>query len=99
MEVLVHLDLPPDDLPDDYVMLRAELPDVPPPGQAEGSGASREAGDAWLARRATPVLRVPSVIVPQATNLLFNPLHPASGAARITAVAPFRIDPRLHREG
>ena len=98
VEVLVHLDLAPESLPDDYVMLRAALPDDPPPEQAGQEEASpREVGDAWLARRAAPVLRVPSVIVPQAANLLFNPVHPAAQAARIVAVEPFRFDPRLLR--
>ena len=99
VEVLVHLDLAPESLPDDYVMLRAALPDDPPPEQAGPAGAAdpREAGDAWLARRAAPVLRVPSAIVPQATNLLLDPLHPAAQAARIVAVEPFRFDPRLLR--
>lgn len=31
LEVLVHLDRPPEDLPDDYIMLRVRLPDDPPP--------------------------------------------------------------------
>jgi RES domain-containing protein len=99
VEVLVHLDLVPDSLPDDYVMLRAALPDDPPPEQVGPQGAAdpRAFGDAWLARRAVPVLRVPSVLVPQAANLLLDPLHPAARAARIVAVEPFRFDPRLLR--
>jgi len=31
LDVLVHLDVALDDLPDDYVMLRVALPDDPPP--------------------------------------------------------------------
>ncbi len=99
VEVLVHLDLTPETLPDDYVMLRADLPDDPPPEHAGPAGLAdpREVGDAWLARRAVPLLRVPSVIVPQAMNLLLDPLHPAARAARIAAVEPFHFDPRLLR--
>lgn len=96
VEVLVHLDLAAEDLPDDYVMLRAELPDDPPPQQAvPGAAGPRETGDRWLAQRATPVLRVASVIVPQAANLLLDPLHPAAGLARVVSTEPFRFDPRL----
>lgn len=97
VEVLVHLDLPPEDLPDDYVMLRVALPDDPPPEQAEATTEPRAAGDAWLARGAVPVLRVPSAVVPQAANLLLNPRHPAAAPAHIAGREPFRFDPRLLR--
>lgn len=95
VEVLVHLDLPPEDLPDDYVLLRAVLPDDPPPETAADTTQPRWAGQAWLTRAASPVLRVPSAIVPHAANLLLNPLHPAAQAARIAETIPFRFDPRL----
>ena len=96
VEVLVHLDLPPEDLPDDYVMLRAELPDDPPPLEPMlDAGHARETGDRWLAQRATPVLRVASIVVPQAFNLLLDPLHPAARRARVIASEPFGFDPRL----
>jgi RES domain-containing protein len=92
--VRVHLDLPPDLLPADYVLLQAALPDA-----AETLAAlppdPRSAGDAWLAAGRAPVLRVPSVLVPAASNLLLNPAHPAAAAARIAAVTPFAFDPRL----
>jgi RES domain-containing protein len=99
LEVLVHLDLPPEDLPDDYVMLRVALPDDTPPAQVapEDTADPRAAGDAWLEGRKSAVLRVPSVLVPQAMNLLCNPLHPAAQAVRIEATLPFRFDPRLLR--
>ncbi len=41
------------------------------------------------------MLRVPSVIVPQAFNYLLNPLHPAAATARVMHSEPFRFDPRL----
>ncbi len=94
LEVRVHLDLPPELLPADYVMMRLTLP--------EGEEAlaalpddPREAGDAWLDGARSPVLRVPSVLVPAAANLLLNPAHPGAAAARIEAIDPFGFDPRL----
>lgn len=94
LEVRVHLDLPPDLLPADYVLLRAFLPDA-----AEMLDAlpedPRAVGDAWLAEARSPVLSVPSTIVPAARNLLLNPAHPGAAEARIEALTPFAFDPRL----
>ena len=50
LAVRVHLDLPPDLLPDDYVLMRVDLPDEPPEEvaaerslrQLEGRGSHRE---------------------------------------------------------
>ena len=52
-------------------------------------------GDAWLASGKSPVLRVPSAIVPGESNYLLNPAHPKF--ARITIGAPerFELDLRL----
>jgi len=90
----VHLDLPPDLLPADYVMLRAALPDAAET-LATLPADPRAAGDAWLAAGRGPVLRVPSVLVPGAWNLLLNPSHPGAAEARIEDIAPFAFDPRL----
>ena len=95
LEVLVHLDLPHDLLPDDYVLLRAELPNEPPELVGDLPADPRTAGDAWLAARGKAVLRVPSVLVPAASNLLLNPGHARAADARIASAEPFRFDPRL----
>lgn len=52
-------------------------------------------GDDWARSAPTPVLRVPSAIVPVEHNYLFNPLHPQFGMARLGEAVPFPIDPRL----
>jgi RES domain-containing protein len=94
LEVRVHLDLPPDLLPADYVLMRLLLP-APPETIHALPENPREAGDAWLAQARSPVLRVPSVLVPAAGNLLLNPAHPGAAAARIESIEPFAFDPRL----
>lgn len=55
-------------------------------------------GDDWLGRGEAPVLRVPSAIVPEETNLIFNPEHPH--APKVVAGEPFilAVDARLRRE-
>jgi RES domain-containing protein len=52
-------------------------------------------GDAWVRERRTPILLVPSAVVPSENNVLVNPAHP--DARRITCASPsaFTYDPRL----
>ena len=99
LEVLVHLDLTASLLPDDYVLLRVELPDEPPGHVAAVPDDPRAAGDRWLRDAATAVLRVPSVIIPTTTNILLNPLYTNAAATRITDKEPFVFDERLLRRG
>jgi len=52
-------------------------------------------GDAWVAKRTSLALQVPSAIAPHHVNYLLNPAHP--DFARLTIAAPerFALDPRL----
>jgi RES domain-containing protein len=52
-------------------------------------------GDTWLTEQRTPVLRVPSFIVAESTNLLINPAHPLASRARIVGKRRFAFDRRL----
>jgi hypothetical protein len=99
LEVRVHPDLPPELLPDDYVLLRVDLPDEPPEEVAVMPPDPRVAGDAWLRSGRTAVLRAPSVIVPTATNLLLNPCHARAAEAQITLMQPFEFDPAFGKVG
>ena len=58
--------------------------------------ASASVGSVWLASLRSPILLVPSVVVPEERAALINPKHPAS--ARITArvLRPFEYN-RLFR--
>jgi RES domain-containing protein len=94
LEVRVHLDLPLDLLPDDYVLARVQLPDEPPGVPADTSDPL-EAGEIWLRDRQTATLRVPSLLVPFACNLLLNPNHARASDASIVSLTAFRFDPRL----
>ncbi len=55
-----------------------------------------EIGDDWLQAGSQLALRVPSVHIPEETNLLLNPLHPDFSKTIISPPAPFNFDPRLH---
>ena len=91
LEVLVHLDLPPDLIPDDMVLLAIDVPD-----DATLHRLDRTPTDADACRQALG-LRVPSVVVPQEANLLLNVRHADMTRVRVVGTDPFRFDPRLLR--
>jgi RES domain-containing protein len=95
LEVRVHLDLPPELLPEDYTLLTIDLDDLAVETVADLMAEPRAFGDAWLVARRTPILCVPSTIVPESTNLLLNPRHPDAGTTRIIGQRPFDFDRRL----
>jgi RES domain-containing protein len=55
-------------------------------------------GDRWVAEGRSLVLRVPSAIVPSASNYLINPAHPRFVAAVIEVPQRFAFDPRLLKQ-
>jgi RES domain-containing protein len=95
LEVRVHLDLPPELLPDDYVLATIDLDGLPAETVAKIPVAPAAFGDAWLREQRTPVLQVPSAIVPESPNLLLNPAHPDAARARIVSQRRFAFDRRL----
>jgi RES domain-containing protein len=95
LEVRVHLDIPPDLIPDDYVLVGVDLGSLPVEPLPTLPTDPRKFGDAWLREQRTPILQVPSFIVPESSNLLLNPAHPLAGRARITHKRPFAFDRRL----
>ncbi len=56
---------------------------------------TQEAGRAWLGRSERPVLAVPSVLLPEETNYILNPRHPAFAQFRAEHERLFFFDPRL----
>lgn len=108
LEVLVHLDLPIDFLPDDYVLIGIDIPDdvaikriessgLPSDWGASDGSVSRAVGKSWLDKVESAALLVPSVIVPEENNVLINPGH--GDATRIVEKSNrlFSFDPRLSR--
>ena len=94
LEVRVHLDLPFELLPADFVFMQVAIPDDPNTLFAN-AGDSVSVGNAWLIEAASAALRVPSVLVPHASNVLWNPRHPEAAQALVREIEPFDFDPRL----
>jgi RES domain-containing protein len=59
------------------------------------TAASQGLGDAWVLAARSPVLAVPSVIVPEERNYVLNPNHPRFSEIQIGAPVVCSIDPRL----
>ena len=108
LETLVHLEVDPEDIPDRYRMLTVDAPDDVPVGTWRTEDLDLEwpewRSDAEITRAlAEPffeeerhvLLRVPSVLVPEAYNALLNPAHPEAGRFSITGDVSAMLDPRL----
>lgn len=106
LEVLVHVE--PLQTPDDLRLLGLELPEeltieelgpalLPEDWRSVPAPESTQSiGSAWLKRRSSVALRVPSIIVPMESNVLLNPRHPEMIRVRISSNEAFRFDSRLH---
>jgi RES domain-containing protein len=97
LEVRVHLDLPPELLPDDYVLVRLGLAGLDYEDIGAWPDDPRAVGDDWLRSRRTPLLRAPSSIVAESRTVLLNPAHPEAREAVILSQRGFSFDTRLWR--
>ncbi len=95
LEILVHLDLSPELVPDDYVLMRVEWPDqIAYEAITQFVDDERSVGDEWLEAARSAILLVPSVILPHSFNLLLNCGHVDMSEIKFT-VEPLSFDPRL----
>lgn len=90
--VLVAIDLPKGAAP----ALQPTLADLPT-GWADMpvSEAAQQFGRQWLVAARDLMLLVPSVIIPEATNAVINPAHPAYREIRLEIVRDFYFDARM----
>jgi len=102
LEVCVHTSA--NDVPPEFTLLKIEGPDLPAPSIKSEDlpqdwrsrlEVTRDIGTGWLERNRNVLLRVPSVIVPETVNLLFNPSHAHAAKFRITDVFSYPFDDRL----
>ena len=105
LEIMVHLEVDAEDLPSHYQLLGADIPDeMPvtalheselPEDWRQRASHTRMLGDDWLREAPAALLRVPSAIVPDASNYLFNPAHPDAARIGIASATRAAFDPRL----
>jgi RES domain-containing protein len=104
LEILVHLDVDPDNLPDAYQLIAVDVPDDVQvtdlskriaPGWSGNEKYSRARGNRWLDNARAPLARVPSAIMPFTFNYLLNPQHPEAAKLKIDGWYKVPYDPRL----
>lgn len=100
LEILVHIDA--SDAPTSYQLLAVDAPDkvgigatTLPADWEKDQGITQKIGTKFLEKCTHAVLRVPSVVMPQASNYLLNPAHPDAAAFRITQTWRYPFDSRL----
>jgi RES domain-containing protein len=102
LEVCVHTSA--NDVPPDFTLLKLEGPDlnVPsietkelPQDWRSRVEVTRDLGTAWLKRSESVLLRVPSALVPETVNFLFNPSDTQAKKFHITHAFSYPFDPRL----
>lgn len=95
LEILVHVRQ--DQIPN--VWIRAEIPETLTIETIDALPDSpADYGTAWLNSARSPILSVPSVIVPE-RNYLLNPGHPGFGIIQWAAPRDLQIDSRLTGPG
>lgn len=102
LEILVHA--PREALRLEWQVIEVDVPgewiedlEKPPLGWRDQpvSDPARGVGNAWLRALQMPALRLPSVIVPEESVLLLNPLHPKVAKLRSSGPTVFSFDPSL----
>lgn len=84
------------EIPDN--ILELDISELPGNWQEHPSPAStRDFGTDLLKKAEYPVIRVPSVVIPDEFNYLVNPLHPQSRHCKIIDVTDFIYDIRIKK--
>lgn len=105
LEVLVHLELSADEVPNNYQLLKVEYSQRAGVSRLstralvkdwrEDLELTRSIGDEWLTSGSSVLLKVPSSLVPNSFNYLFNPRHPLSEKATIISATKHPYDSRF----
>lgn len=105
LEILAHFEIDVRDLPARYRLLKLRAPDDLSVEDVtlqdfaadwvERTDVTRAIGDRWLERSRSPLLTVPSAVVPETFNVLLNPTHSDAKRIAVMYVSAHTIDPRL----
>jgi RES domain-containing protein len=102
LEVCVHTSA--NDVPPAFTLLKIQGPDLEVPSIPIVSLAkdwqthlevTRDLGTAWLEKKRSVLLRVPSAVVPETANFLFNPSHKQAAKFHIAEVFSYPFDLRF----
>jgi RES domain-containing protein len=102
LEVCVHTSA--NDVPPESTLLKIEGPEAKiavikpedlPADWTARLEITRDSGTAWLREKRSVLLQVPSAIVPETANFLFNPIHADAAKFRMTDAYSYPFDLRL----
>jgi RES domain-containing protein len=100
LEILVHATR--ETVPDFYQLIEIDVPDTLSIGELNledgwqtDVSRSRTAGSQTMQANRFAVIRVPSVVMPKASNYLINPLHPDAGKISIVETTEYPFNSRL----
>ncbi len=103
LETLVHTRK--NQIPTDYVLLEIQVDDsrieaiheddLPADWRNPEPQGSRNFGGEWVRSQRSVALVVPSIVIPQERNVLFNAHHPDFDRVRVSPPQPFWWDHRL----
>lgn len=84
------------EVPDD-IDITTYTPEMLPTGWNNPGSyvVSQKVGDAWYDSMRTPVLKIPSAVVPQEYNYVLHSLHPDYARIKLVAVTEFVPDKRI----
>lgn len=108
LEITAHLngvlEIPTDrylveiEIPDALKIQKLSIADLPKNWNAHPPSVfTQNLGDSFVQKLKSPVLKVPSSIVPQEFNLLINPHHPDAHKIEIISKERLAFDPRIVR--
>ncbi|RAI98694.1 RES domain-containing protein [Chitinophaga skermanii] len=92
---------------DHFALIQIEIPgklkitehpglDLPPKwNQPHDYRVTQSIGDAWYKREESPILKVPSAIIPQEFNYIINSQHPDFDSIKVISVNEFLFDEQL----
>ena len=100
LEILVHTER--EDIPATFQLLQIGTPDSIrtfepeiPQNWLHQIEQTQRIGTRFLKELEFPLMRIPSIVMPQASNYLFNPSHPGAASIRIVETWRYPFDSRL----
>jgi len=102
LEVLVHIN--PATAPDDFQLIQIDCPDdiavfapTVSASHLRDEGWTRQTGNEFLSGGDCCLMRIPSAVMPLASNIIVNPLHADAARLAVISVDRHPFDNRLFR--
>ena len=89
----------PAEIPDDIEIAAVEPQALSPDWRTfPAPAALADIGEQWFRASRTPILSVPSVVIPHERNFVLNPTHRQFRQVAIGSSEPFSFDPRMWKK-